>query len=347
MTEPPCSNVNPVCVLGMHRSGTSALTRVLNLLGVHLGRHLLKPSRANPKGFWENSRIVACQTELLYVLDSFYDDILPLPDGWESRPEVQPYVQELSKLVNKEFRGRKLWGFKDPRTCRLLPVWTRVFRDLALDAAFVIAIRDLDGVAQSLSVRNGFSFNHSLLMSIEHNLQSELHTRGRRRVVVKYDQLMSDWRTQAVRIGRALRIEWPNSCDAIAAQVATFLDTGLRHHRGDGPKSAHEAVRMRGADPQVARWAFAVQDILSAAAENNAEPNGPALDAVRDEIRAEIPRLAAWRTQRPLKVKLIKPRVWQARQDAEIQRLARENDQLRQQLARARPPAGDLLNLQK
>ena len=49
--EPSESEKSCIIVLGMHRSGTSALTRVLNLLGVELGTNFVPPDWDNPKGF--------------------------------------------------------------------------------------------------------------------------------------------------------------------------------------------------------------------------------------------------------------------------------------------------------
>ena len=55
-----------VLVLGMHRSGTSALTRVLNLLGLDAGRDVLMgASESNPTGHWEVERLTSFNDRLL------------------------------------------------------------------------------------------------------------------------------------------------------------------------------------------------------------------------------------------------------------------------------------------
>jgi hypothetical protein len=48
-----------IVVLGMHRSGTSALTRGLSTLGVGLGDTLHPAGSDNPTGFWEDRDIIA------------------------------------------------------------------------------------------------------------------------------------------------------------------------------------------------------------------------------------------------------------------------------------------------
>jgi hypothetical protein len=336
MSKSDGNSATAICILGMHRSGTSAVTRIINLLGVDLGRHLMRAAKANPKGFWENARIVACHKDLLLALDSHYDDILPLPEGWEKLEDIEPYFQHLLRLVRKEFRGRRLWGFKDPRTCRLLPLWDRVFQEVGAEPRFLLAVRNPDEVALSLGVRDGISYNQCLLLSIGHNLEAELHTRQRRRVLVTYDQMMSDWQTQTRRIGEALGIEWPRSPEEIARQIAEFIDPELRHHQKGGAATADDAVRLRGADPQLAGWAFDIHEMVTAAAEGRTAMDVAAIDKIAAEFRAEIPRLAAWRTQRRLKERFEKLPVWAARMDRELRRLRHENEQLRRELARMR-----------
>jgi hypothetical protein len=321
----------------MHRSGTSALARVLNLIGVSLGRHLVKPARANPTGFWENARIVDCHIDLLYAMDSYYDDILPLPEGWEQNPIAVPYRQRMQRIVAREFARRPLWGFKDPRACRLLAMWNLLFDEMGLRSCFTLIVRNPDEVAQSLRTRNGFSYNQSLMLSLGHMLDPERHTRLRPRVLLTFEQLMSDWRKQIERIGRELKIDWPKPPKSVAAEVGRFLDPALRHHRGDGVATHEMAVTRRGADPRVARWTFDTFHVLCRAAEG-APLDHAALDQITAEFRAALPTLAAWRTQRALREKFARTHVWAGRMDAEIKRLSQENEELRRQLAQGVTP---------
>ncbi len=72
-----------ILVLGMHRSGTSALTRVLNLLGAELGSRLMPAvSGNNENGFWENQDAVDIHEALLSDLGRNWHDIREMPAGW-------------------------------------------------------------------------------------------------------------------------------------------------------------------------------------------------------------------------------------------------------------------------
>ena len=80
-----------VIVLGMHRSGTSALAGTLQRLGLDLGDGLMPANAENERGFFEHLEIVDIHDRLLATLDSSWDDPNSLEPGWVERPEVEPY----------------------------------------------------------------------------------------------------------------------------------------------------------------------------------------------------------------------------------------------------------------
>jgi len=321
-----------VCVLGMHRSGTSALAGLLQRLGVDLGRNLMKPGDDNPKGFFEHYEIVGCHISLLDALGSYYDDILPLPTGWERRQEVAHHRDHLRRLILQEFAARPLWGFKDPRVCRLLPMWFPLFEQLGAAPQFILMVRDPDEIASSLAARGGHSYNQTLLMTLEHMLSAERHTRGRQRVVLGYDQLLDNWRPQIDRIASALHIHWPNPPESIAAGVPEFLDAGLRHHRSRAGDSVANAAAFRGADPRIARWCFAAYDLLRSAASESSQINSAALDGIAEEIRSFALHLTAWRPPRLNKDRFTKMHAYASRLENENNRLVKDNEALRRRL---------------
>ena len=122
-------------VLGMHRSGTSALTGMLHHLGVALGEHLMPATPDNPRGYWEHSDIVSVHERLMAALGWGWDDIRSLPAGFEHGEAAQAAGRELLAIVDRDFAGAPLWGLKDPRLCRLMPLWTELFAARADRAA--------------------------------------------------------------------------------------------------------------------------------------------------------------------------------------------------------------------
>ena len=112
-----------ILVIGMHRSGTSAVTRVLNLLGIELGGSLLPSADDNARGFWEHQDAVLINERLLSALGRNWFDLRELPHGWLSTPAASEAKLQLKELFTREFGGPVIWAVKDPRICRLLPLW--------------------------------------------------------------------------------------------------------------------------------------------------------------------------------------------------------------------------------
>ena len=59
-----------LCILGMHRSGTSMVSYILHLCGLDLGPpdQLMPPTEANPLGYWEHTGFVEVNDALLTAL---------------------------------------------------------------------------------------------------------------------------------------------------------------------------------------------------------------------------------------------------------------------------------------
>jgi hypothetical protein len=266
-------------VLGMHRSGTSALTGVLSMAGANPGLALMPAVEgANPKGFWEHQDIVAIHERLLASLGSSWHDERPLPDNWWQQQDVACFRADLLTILRRDFSFSPLWILKDPRLCRLLPFWLEILRDFGTSPNFVICLRHPSEVARSLEQRDGIPAARSSLLWLEHLIESERWTRGLPRIMVTYEQLLSDWPVTIRRIAETLTI--PLSLDATAtARIGDFLEPTLRHHRGTEGFCSSE---------QLSQLASAAYALSCSTAENRL---GDALVPFAEEA-AQICRLA-------------------------------------------------------
>jgi len=132
-----------VVVLGMHRSGTSAITRGLKVLGVELGSKLLSPEVGiNDKGFWEDIDVTAFNDEFLKELGHDWHSLTPImPHELHSQIAQNRKLRAVEILRNK-LSGIDCFGVKDPRMARLLPFWQSVFAELNLKVSYVVAFRN-------------------------------------------------------------------------------------------------------------------------------------------------------------------------------------------------------------
>jgi len=229
-----------ILVLGMHRSGTSATTRVLNFLGADLGPNLLAPGFSNDLGFWEHLDAYKINDDLLHNLGRSWNDIRPLPDLWTGSPQYARALHCIVEVLKRDFGQSRLWAVKDPRLCRLVPLWREALDQIRVEKTAIIVLRHPREVAESLGVRDGLSREHVNLLWARHLLDAERTTRDMPRCVVSYDSLLEDWRLESSRISQLIGVEWPNSVAQISGDVDDFLDKGRRHHADGGDSASSE-----------------------------------------------------------------------------------------------------------
>ncbi len=220
-----------VIILGMHRSGTSAMAGALRLLGVDFGPTLTPPPDAeSPTCNFEHVGVVQCHERLLSAARRGWDDPRGLPRHWREAESTQAIRIELEALLRRDFRETTLWAVKDPRMCRLLPLWLEILDDLECAPRFIVVHRPLVEIAASLERRHGFSAQKSALLWADHVLSAERYTRGNPRVFVSFDRLLRDPEGTMRAVGDTLDLQWPRPSSEATAQLREFLSPSLRHH---------------------------------------------------------------------------------------------------------------------
>lgn len=213
-----------IVVLGMHRSGTSALTRGLQTLGIHLGDNLIAGlPENNEKGFWEDAEINTLNNEILQSFGKTWNSC-----ELSHSQSLDKFKLTALNLIRRKITDHYTFGLKDPRMCRLLPFWQEVFSHINLDVRYVIAVRNPLSVAESLSKRDQIDSKKSYILWFEHQLLAIRNTKGYQRVVVNYDALLERPLSQLKRLSTLLELAEPN-IESIRDYENTFLEKELRH----------------------------------------------------------------------------------------------------------------------
>lgn len=226
------NNKHLIVVLGMHRSGTSAITRSLQTLGVELGESLIPGIRDNnEKGFFEDSEVNQLNNELLHRLNRQWHSFAAIRHGFFEQDVIADFKLRAIQLLRDRLQTSNLFGLKDPRIARLLPFWKPVFAHLGIEVSYLIAVRHPASVAESLKKRDGFDTEKSYFLWLEHVVPGVLHTEGTRRIVVDYDEVMQNPLGQLKRTARAFGLPFDEESRATREYVEDFLDRSLQHTR--------------------------------------------------------------------------------------------------------------------
>jgi hypothetical protein len=230
-----------VTVLGMHRSGTSLCAHLLHALGVNMADAPgISPN--NAKGHWERPRINDLNDQIFGFFDRAWSGpshILAMPDHWLGDPRVQAVKRALVSVLSLGMTGGGLYGFKDPRTARLLPLWREVFADAGAAPRFVFCIRDPAQVSRSVSARDKMAREQAEYRWLLYNAEAIANLGESEICLVPYE----DWFTQPdVTMRRIARfIDAPPPPPDLAG---TIIDGGLRHDDHAAPPPGKLARRL-------------------------------------------------------------------------------------------------------
>jgi len=300
-----------ILVLGMHRSGTSAVSGVIHALGVAGPKTLAPPTEWNPRGFFESPRIFSAYDELLAAAGSRWDDWRQLePQRFGAAAEERR--SKLVQLFAEEFGGAPLIYVKDPRMCRFVPFVGAILAELGYAIVAVLPIRKPLEVAFSLQRRDKLALSRSVLMWLRHVLDAEFNSRHMPRCFISYEDLLGDWRRQMRRLAAKTGLRWPDASNKSEATIDGFLSADLHRERASAA-----ATEARAAVVPLAETAYGI--LLEIINSGDSQTLRDRLDTLRDRFND------ACRTFEPAVAEM---EAANARLTAECDRLRTELDRL-------------------
>jgi hypothetical protein len=152
-----------VVVLGPQGCGTAVCAYALSLLGIDMTE--IEPTAADrieassplAQDSWERQPIRQFHDRILDVFNRaaagpFYDFALPV--AWWADPRLAPVRRDIAAFLEDRVTTGN-FGFADPRTVRLLPLWQQVFAELRVQPKFVLCLRNPGAAAGSAHQRDG------------------------------------------------------------------------------------------------------------------------------------------------------------------------------------------------
>lgn len=221
--------VRPVLILGMHRSGTSALTRILSILGYTLPKSVSGSGYGNDLGHWESMRIAA-------LSDKIFED---LGTNWYSWDQLsidslgaggkKNAIEELASALRVDFPNGGRFVLKDPRICRIGDLMLEAMLSNGCDPSILIPLRNPMDVAQSLLKRDGIEIGNGLLLWLRYVLDAEKVSRDRYRSFVNFEDLLESPVDELERLIANKSVVPVYDLSEVGREIEKFLDPDAKH----------------------------------------------------------------------------------------------------------------------
>ncbi|WP_322889295.1 MULTISPECIES: hypothetical protein [unclassified Yoonia] len=270
-----------VLVLGMHRSGTSMLGGVLDRLGCGRPKSPMPPNDDNSKGYFESLEVMKLNDAILDALGSRWDDWQQLENGWQDFPRFVEFRERIETTMAAEYGDASLIYLKDPRICRLIPIWREALVESGYAPVCIHTYRNPLEVLQSLAAREEIIVEPEvgLLLWLRHILDAEAGSRGLPRIFTSYVRLLSDWTEFSDRAEDAFGFTWPVARNVRHDLMSDMIDRSLRHHDA----SAKDPRQ----DPSVPKLIKQCLEVMERwAGEGEDEPGRATLDRIATEFDA-------------------------------------------------------------
>ncbi len=218
-------------VVGMHRSGTSCTAGILAQLGFAAPENMIGANPSNPKGHWEAEPIARFNDRILSFSGAEWRSWDDLNRNWVNTPYFDRFVAEGCSVLGEAFNDAPMIVLKDPRLCRLASVWHEILKSSGFEVTVFMPLRHPAEVAASLGARNSIDTAQGQYLWLRYMLDAETGTRGRRRFLFRYSNLVSDWRETLRQAEVSIGAVFPRLNDATAASIDAFVDQNLYRNR--------------------------------------------------------------------------------------------------------------------
>jgi hypothetical protein len=264
-------------VLGMHRSGTSALTGVLSKLGFDLPATLLPANANNTQGYFESGEIYRLNNAILELGGSAWYDPRLISPAWQAGPWLNTFRENALSLLRSELGESSCFVLKEPRMCRLMGFWLPVLEEFGAEVCAAHIIRNPWEVANSLQKRNKMPLLLGVLCWMGHVLAAEASTRQLRRSFVSYAGVLGHWEATCSKVFEQIGFGLGRISAQKRAEIGAFVDPGSRH-------SSVSLSELEGAE-----WAPSFVKAAAGIFERWAETGEDAQDHARlDALSAEF-----------------------------------------------------------
>jgi hypothetical protein len=208
-----------IVVLGMHRSGTSLTSNILNNFEIAMGENLTKYGKDNPRGFFEDEQFVRLNNKILYSAGGCWDNP-PSHSRIITLKKNKKLMKEIKELILSQ--QDKVWGWKDPVTTLTIDLYLPFIKN----PYFIACYRNPSSVKKSLIKRNKYSIEQppmKIISTYNKRLSNFLNRIDYPKLEVHYEDYFKNPSEQITKIKKFLRLKKDTN------QVMKAIDKNLKH----------------------------------------------------------------------------------------------------------------------
>ena len=222
-------------VLGMHRSGTSALTGLLGNLGISGPTDALGATENNLLGYWESTSLVTSSDRFLDSQNSHWSQLYHWSSGWWKSAAALDWIDSYWDDMQNVFNTNQHFVLKDPRLCILFEGMIPCLVDSLLQVDFLLILRSPVEVAISLCKAEKISPRDAINLWIGSVFRAESMSRPYTRNTFTYHQLLNTPQTILDSLGLA----WNQSFnESRLDQARSFLQPSLYRTKVDSVRES-------------------------------------------------------------------------------------------------------------
>ncbi len=223
--------IQPIILIGAHRSGTSAIASVIEKMGAWCGepREMLSAQADNKKGFWERTDVVNLNDEILNFEGlNWYSNI----DGIEEKSleKLRELFAPKIKAILTKLNQHSAWLLKDPRFCLTWPIWESFIEEKPI---YIHVYRHPLEVAKSLQARNRMPISLGLRFWLTQLLAMIKLANNENQITILHGELVTEPYQVIRQLNLELQRQVPNLRTLEEKEVSKLFDNKLVHQNSE------------------------------------------------------------------------------------------------------------------